>query len=430
MGLDKRYSAAMKALHAFIFMLIFSCILLAVVNPEKTLQLYPYPGAAVHLFADSAVPGGTSVTTWMDRGNSVYECNIGYGVQYPFCGLVIKYKNPEAESFDWVDYFEFSDAKSLDLASYDGISIAMDYSGPSNSLNFYLRNARDLPKDQGEYDQVPYIHADFATAEKGTFISFSNMQVAKWWIDRYDPPQNLRVPNFEHVFEMGIDLPALPAEGLHKFKLERITATKSYFPRKLLFPAIATLAGLHLLIFFVQRLLKYHSYRYKEENQTLRTTMTIDPLTQCLNRFGLEAAIKKLFPVSGNSGVYVIVMDLDHFKKINDTLGHTVGDEVLRQASTALSRELRTDDIFGRWGGEEFVIISNIKPDYLESFIARMMRSLEKVSIEATPDSSKVTMSVGITLAQPGESFNDVFERADKAMYQVKQSGRNNWKLV
>lgn len=420
----------MKALHAFILMVILACILLAVVNPKKTLQLYPYPGVAVHLFADSSEAGGTSVASWIDRGNSIYECDIGYGLQYPYCGMVIKYKNPEAESFDWADYFEFGDAHSIDLASYDGISVVMDYSGPSHSLNFYLRNARDLPKNQSEYDQVPYIHTDFSPTEKGAFISFSDMQVAKWWVERFNPPQDLRIPKFGHVFEIGIDLPSLPAEGSHEFNLKRIAATKSYFPRQQLFPVIAILVGLNILILIVQWLLKYLSYRYTEENQTLRTNMVIDPLTKCLNRFGLDAAINKMFPVRGNEGVYVMILDLDHFKKINDTLGHAAGDEVLRQTSTALSQELRADDIFGRWGGEEFVIISKINRENLESLVERLMRSLPSVSIEGTQNTSRVTMSIGITQAQPGESFNDVFERADKAMYQVKQSGRSNWKLV
>lgn len=125
-----------------------------------------------------------------------------------------------------------------------------------------------------------------------------------------------------------------------------------------------------------------------------------------------------------------MILDLDHFKQINDALGHAVGDEVLRKVSMALSGELRSDDIFGRWGGEEFIIISKISRDNLNNLIARLMRSLQGVSIEGEPEARKVTMSVGVTEARAGEIFDDVFKRADEAMYQVKQSGRGNWKLV
>lgn len=430
MGLGKKKSFSAKALHLPVLVAAFLGILLIAIDPKKSLELYPYPGAAVHLFSDSAEPEGTSEASWVDRGNSVYECNIGYGLSYPYCGMVIKYKHPNSKNFEWPDYFEFGDAQSIDLSGYDGISVSMEYSGQSNSLNFFLRNAEKLPENSIDYDQVPYIHVDFAPTESGAFIDFSHTQVAKWWIDRFNPPQNQRQPNFEHVIEIGFDLPSLPAQGIHRFKLNRITATKSYFPRQQLLPAITALIGISLLILIIQGLLRYYSYRYREENQTLRTTMVIDPLTQCLNRLGLDAAIANIFPLRHSSGLYVMILDLDHFKKINDTLGHVVGDDVLRQVSTALSKELRSDDIFGRWGGEEFIIISKISRANLENLIARLMRSLQDVAIEGEPESRKVTMSVGVTEARARETFDDAFKRADEAMYQVKQSGRGNWKLV
>ena len=429
MELSKKYSVFLKALHLSLLAVAFLCILLAVINPNKNLQLYPYPGVAMHLFSDSVEPEGTSVASWIDRSNSIYECQIGYGLQYPYCGIVIKYKNPNSKGYDWLDYFEFGDALSFDLSGYDGLVISLEYSGQSNSLNFYLRNAKDLPENPSDYDRIPYIHVDF-DPENGAFIDFSRMQVAKWWIDRFNPPQDLRQPQLEHVFEIGIDLPALPAEGIHRFKLNKITAIKSYFPRKQLFSVIVGLIGINLLILIVQGLLRYFSYRYREENQTLRTTMVLDPLTKCLNRLGLDTAIDRTFPLSDSSVVYVMVLDLDHFKKVNDTLGHAVGDDVLREVSLALSKELRSDDVFGRWGGEEFIIISKINRNHLENMIGRLMRSLQSVTIKGAPENYRVTMSVGVTEAKVGEAFDDVFKRADEAMYQVKQSGRGNWKLI
>lgn len=430
MELGKKKSFSSGVLHLPILAAAFFGILLAVIEPKKILELYPYPGTAVHLFADSIEPDGTSEASWVDRGNSIYECNIGYGLAYPYCGMVIKYKHPDSKNFEWPDYFEFDDAQSIDLSDFDGISVSMEYSGQSNSLNFFLRNAKKLPENYGEYDQVPYMHVDFVPTQSGTFIDFSHTQVAKWWIDRFNPPQNQRQPKFEHVIEMGFDLPSLPAKGVHRFKLNRISATKSYFPREQLYPIIAALFGINLLILIIQGVLRYYSSRYREENQTLRTTMVIDPLTQCLNRLGLDTAIRKMFPLRRASGIYVMILDLDHFKKINDTLGHVVGDDVLRQVATALSKELRSDDIFGRWGGEEFIIISKISRDNLENLIARLMRSLQDVTIKGDPEARKVTMSAGVTEALPGEAFDDIFKRADEAMYQVKQSGRGSWKLV
>lgn len=220
----------------------------------------------------------------------------------------------------------------------------------------------------------------------------------------------------------------MPAEGTHKLKLKHISARKSYIPQKYLLLLSAALVGIGFLVLIIQGALKYFSNR--QENETLRTKMGIDPLTKCLNRLGLEAAVRGVFPLSIQSPVYVIVLDLDHFKKINDTFGHVAGDGVLRNVSMVLSKELRSDDVFGRWGGEEFVLISRINRQDLENMIGRMMRSLESISVEGAPDDYRVSMSIGVTEARVGETFDAVFRRADEAMYEVKQAGRRNWKLV
>lgn len=426
----KQSALVFRVAYSFLLGATLLCILLVVINPEKILQLYPRSGAVVHLYADSIESKGTSAAAWVDRDNSVYECNIGYGVSYPYCGMVIKFKRADSKNYHLLDYFEFGDAEMIDLSSYDGIYVSVEYSGQNHSLYFFARNAEALPRDTSEYDAAPYAHLDFDPRGEKVFIDFSRMQVARWWIDRFDPPQHMRQPKFGHVYEMGIELPALPAEGVHRLKLNRIAAKKSYFSQKQLFLAIAGLISLSCLVLIIQGILKYFSNRYRKENETLRTTMVVDPLTKCLNRLGLEAAVSVAFPLSNSSRVYVMVLDLDHFKKINDTLGHTAGDEVLRKASTVISKELRSDDVFGRWGGEEFVIISRISSADLENMILRLMHALQSISIDGVSEPVKVTMSVGVTEAKVGEPFDSVFKRADEAMYQVKQTGRGSWKLI
>lgn|GEM_PF-2227532 len=424
---DKRPTRIFKVFYFSILLLVLLAALTAVINPQKELQLYPGPGSAVHLYADSIEPGGTSTVNWVDRDNTFYECTIAYGIQYPYCGVVIKYKRPDSKNYLALDYFEFSDATTLDLSEYDGVYLSLEYWGPSTTLYMFMRNAPKLPGNSRDYDLMPYLHADFAWTGKAVFVEFSRVQVARWWIDRYDPPQALRDPSFDNIFELGVELPALPPEGEHKLKLNSIIARKSYVSPRHLLLFSAVLIGLGCLVLMIQGLLKYFSNR--RENETLRTRMMVDPLTQCLNRLGLETAIKGIFPLSNPASIFVMVLDLDHFKKINDTLGHAVGDEVLRKASQMIAQELRSDDVFGRWGGEEFVVISKISAGHLESLVARLMRSLELVKIEGAPD-CRITMSVGIAEARVDEPFEEVFKRADAAMYQVKLAGRGDWKRV
>jgi len=429
MDMGDRFSAVFKLIYGLVLSTAFLCIVTALINPEKILQVYPYKGSVAHLYADSVEPGGTSSVAWVNRGTTSYECTIGYGLQYPYCGIVIKYKRPDSKNFDLMDYFEFADASRLDLSDYDGVYVSVEYTGPSTTLYLFMRSAHTLPTNSHEYDLLPYLHADFPAGED-VFIDFSRVQVARWWIDKFDPSQDLRHPAFGHIYELGVELPALPTEGTHRIKLNRIFAKKSYVSQKHLFIVSASMICIGGLVLIIQSLLKYFSIRYRKENEALRSTMAVDPLTKCLNRLGLETAVGAVFPLSSSLSAYVMVLDLDHFKRINDTLGHAVGDEVLRKAAAVLSKELRNDDVFGRWGGEEFVIISRISRENLESMILRLMRSLQSIVIDSAPDACQITMSVGVTEARIGERFEDVFKRADNAMYQVKQSGRGSWKIV
>jgi diguanylate cyclase len=117
-------------------------------------------------------------------------------------------------------------------------------------------------------------------------------------------------------------------------------------------------------------------------------------------------------------------MDIDHFKKVNDTYGHETGDEVLRQLARTLEATLRETDFVARFGGEEFLIIlPDTSPDGA-LIIAEKIRSA--VSEQAFPVVKKVTVSIGMTMAL-GEDKNEeeAVHRADTALYQAKESGRN-----
>lgn len=430
MGREKVYKLVFQGIYFLIFSIVLFCVTMIVINPKKYIQLYPYPGTAVHLFADSELPEGTSKAAWIDREQGLFTCEIGYGVQYPYCGVIIKYKDSASPNYDIPDEFAMPDATSLDLSTYERVHLSVDYVGESNAMNFFLRNIIDeKPLTLDAYGALPYIHYEYDPMRKPNEVEFSRMAVARWWIDRVKPPQELRTPRFDKVFELGIDLPALSPAGIHRFKLNSITASKSYFSQMHLLITIYALAGVAILVFLVQLLTSFWARRLTEENRALRSTMIIDPLTKCLNRLGLETVIGEMFPVADGASVYVMILDLDHFKKINDTLGHATGDEVLRKVSFAISQELRADDFFGRWGGEEFIIISKISGDKLEVMIGRLMRALQSITLQGPVETWNVTMSVGVTDARKGESFDTTFKRADEALYQVKQSGRNNWKL-
>lgn len=164
--------------------------------------------------------------------------------------------------------------------------------------------------------------------------------------------------------------------------------------------------------------------------ETLRTIAYIDPLTGLLNRRAffeeLEASLKcssKRNPVS------LVMVDVDHFKRINDTKGHAVGDDVLRIFSKFLHDNIRPADILARIGGEELcIIMQNTDLVQAEYFGVRLCTGTEKRFKEPLAEGDdvvQVTASFGIAEATSHESMASLMKRADDALYASKRGGRN-----
>lgn len=117
-----------------------------------------------------------------------------------------------------------------------------------------------------------------------------------------------------------------------------------------------------------------------------------------------------------------MVIDLDHFKQVNDTKGHSVGDIVLRSIAAVLSAECRTEDIVARFGGEEFImLLGNCD---LEN--AMMKSESLRQKIEACrPEDLVITTSIGVAELSPDDDFGALFDAADKTVYEAKETGRN-----
>lgn len=153
-----------------------------------------------------------------------------------------------------------------------------------------------------------------------------------------------------------------------------------------------------------------------------------DELTGVFNRRYLMAGLHKEQNRNERSATpfSICLMDLDRFKQVNDSLGHAAGDVVLKTLAQTLASEVRSTDYFGRFGGEEFLLV--LSQTTLSGACAdaeRIRREVEQVSYPGLSASFRVTVSIGVTQYRPRESIADTLARADVALYQAKTDGRN-----
>ncbi|WP_321311871.1 ammonium transporter [Halarcobacter sp.] len=167
--------------------------------------------------------------------------------------------------------------------------------------------------------------------------------------------------------------------------------------------------------------LREQNSKLSTSNKNLHKKAFFDTLTKVLNRAGLFERINKNFL---SKEYCVAIIDIDKFKSINDTFGHDIGDSVLKELSSLISSKVRTDDLFARWGGEEFVLILDTNNLAIAQSISEKIRK-EVESFHFTKVKN-VTVSMGVSSFRNNEQeFDDVLKNADKALYEAKESGRN-----
>ncbi len=175
----------------------------------------------------------------------------------------------------------------------------------------------------------------------------------------------------------------------------------------------------------------YHYLNVQQELEAaLRHLAESDPLTQILNRVGIMAELgRRLAEFQRYGSVFsVLMIDVDHFKAVNDRLGHLAGDQVLRRISGIIRSALREVDSVGRYGGEEFlVVLPGTRIDSAANTAERIRLAIEQIPIRVEREQIRVTVSIGAVAAGPGgpTHVDALIDGADRAMYEAKHSGRN-----
>lgn len=172
-----------------------------------------------------------------------------------------------------------------------------------------------------------------------------------------------------------------------------------------------------------------------EARESLRFKASHDALTSIWNRGAIIELLERELSRSRRDGssVGILLADIDHFKRINDTRGHLVGDEVLRAVTGRLKGEVRSYDAVGRYGGEEFLILlPGCDNSKLSAKAEQLVKMVERSSIEASTGSVPVTISIGGIASGdcPHAEVNSLLRAADTALYRAKMAGRNRSEMA
>ncbi len=325
---------------------------------------------------------------------------------------------------------------SIDLSDYDGLNVRIHYEGRARYLTVYIGNyTPELSVDDPslpDKSMTALVHTRDLKAGDA-FIKFSEFNVDEWWIRSNDVPRHLAIAQFNRVRSMGV---TQSESGIHKTRIDKIEVVGQ---RISVNQMVFTLALFWFIYFLSEAAFKYIQLRAataaRKTNINKLTTNTVelesekkvlaklsitDSLTGILNRNGIQPFIDSLFSAEGNQeNLSILVIDIDHFKEINDTHGHDTGDSIIQAVVNVIAPTLRKQDLFARWGGEEFVVILIDTPGDNASKVANKI--INTIAQHRFLDENlTVTVSIGVTTARQGELFDTYFKRADIALYKAK----------
>lgn len=168
----------------------------------------------------------------------------------------------------------------------------------------------------------------------------------------------------------------------------------------------------------------------ESEKEKLRVVAMTDTLTGIANRFKFNSIIEEQMAMSHryNTALSIVMLDIDHFKRVNDDFSHQTGDTVLKTFAQLIDAQLRGSDLFVRWGGEEFLILLTNTTLENAHFTAEKLRLV--ILNHTFAEVGTVTSSFGVSTLQPNDTLSSLIARADEALYQAKRAGRNRTQLL
>lgn len=417
-----------KSLYSKLLLAGIALTLLAVVGrgwlPQRVLTLAPNTDPAANYFLlDPEHPNAY----WVDREKFHYHCKFGENDSMMPCNLIYMLS---------IDSIE-----GTNLEAYDHLKVDIKYTGPAKKLRIAFRHFDprfSTPKDSNS-TKFNSLNVRAKDLEQPLSINLHEFTVADWWLAQYDLPRDQTHPDLSNAITIAFDFEGDLKGTEHDVQIHKIEFTGDLISRENWYLGILLIWMFGAAAFNITRLIQLQAIERKNrakiselvvsnsklrsETDKFRKLSTVDALTNTFNRHGIEQIIESLeIRLNATS---IILMDIDHFKRINDRRGHDTGDRVLQTISEIILKATRSTDKLGRWGGEEFILICPNTSVGMATALAEKLRIVIFDYVFEPDNPIAVTASFGVAAVLPNEPFANAFKRADEALYNAKSLGRN-----
>lgn len=408
--------------------------------PQQRYQIAPAKNVQYELYSTQLADGPSGV--WIDKDKLHFSC------RYP-------------EGFEDSNYYcSFnrrmgSETRGVDLSKFSSINIHLEYTGNTPKLRLFARNfnteySTPFDSNSSKYNAIFLPQTDL---KDEITLSIHDFAVTEWWLLAYHIPRKLSAADLRNIVTIGIDFSYPMTHGNHEVTIKKIEFVGDWVSREIWYLSILCtwLAGIFIYQLNQLRLSRARHTRdsqiidnlhqdnesLKQETRKFRRLSTVDPLTQAYNRFGIDQIVTSLLnshepPQSPGTflAFSLILIDIDHFKHINDSYGHDAGDQVLQSVSSWIQLQIGSGDYLGRWGGEEFLIILPHLDSRAAMELAESIRQqLENNPVHYLQGKIRITASFGVGSCLDGD-FPSAFKRVDNALYDAKKTGRNRCMLA
>ncbi|QOL25577.1 GGDEF domain-containing protein [Thalassotalea sp. LPB0316] len=421
--------AVNRIIIGIVLLVIVFCTLFWQSYNNKVIKLFPSSHYNYLAQSDSFALGGESLANIRRvKGEQlILDCDIKKSTYaWPFCNITIALSDHNDAS-----------RKGLDLRNFSQIRIKMKYANADfKGIRAQLRVFNPNYSKEDKIETWKFLTTEISTPNSNNIyeIPLNTLQVPNWWLTHNKISIEYSGPEFKHAMVLELATGNNIPVGRYEIQIESIELIGKYLNDTQVLYSIIILLTLFLVFYLFMSVKEYKetSERQKQKvlelsirnkylaskNSSLKNKVNIDALTGALNRHATEEIFPQL-----KEGDSIIIMDIDHFKQINDEFGHDAGDDVLMLFARTIFNRLRDNDYFIRWGGEEFLCICPQTSLFDTNNLANSLR--EVLSEQVWPISKPVTCSFGVAEMVYGESVEMLIRRADSALYQAKNKGRN-----